>query len=97
MARGLALAGALAALAPRGSVVVDDALTSTAIADVGSAGTPIGAVTIQAADQGRAVIRTAPGTEWVLHRQRDRQLDASARKGCWSAAPTSSCAGSSPR
>src|SRR6266700_1348295 len=63
---GTALAGALAALAPRGSVVVDDALTSTAIADVGSAGVPIDAVTIQAADQGRAVIRTAPGTEWVF-------------------------------
>ena len=63
---GTALAGALAALAPRGSVVVDDALTSTAIADVGSAGVPIDAATIQAADQGRAVIRTAPGTEWVF-------------------------------
>ena|SRR5271166_2713006 len=61
-----ALADALAALAPRGSVVIDDALTSIGIVDVGSTGTPIDAVTVQAADQERAVIRTAPGSEWVL-------------------------------
>ena len=63
---GTALAAALAALAPRGTVVIDDGLTSTAISDVGSTGTPIDAVTIQAADQERAVIRTEPGTQWVF-------------------------------
>jgi hypothetical protein len=63
---GSALAGALGGLAPRGSVVVDDGLTCTAVADVGSPADPVDAVTVRAAEQGRAVLRTATRDPWVV-------------------------------
>ena len=55
------LAGALAALAPTGTIEITDGLTSTAVAPVGSAGTPVSDVTIRAQPAGRAVIRLPSG------------------------------------
>jgi hypothetical protein len=52
-----ALKDALAALAPTGTVIVTDGLTSTALSPVGSATVPVQAVSVRAADAGRAVIR----------------------------------------
>jgi hypothetical protein len=63
----ISLANALAALGPTGTVVVTDGLTLTAVAPVGSAASPIDAVSIRAADEERAVIRTAAGAQpWVF-------------------------------
>lgn len=66
-----ALKDALAAVAPTGTVVVTDGLTSTAVSAVGAAGTPIAAVTVRAVDEGRAVVRlpgssSAVARSWVL-------------------------------
>jgi hypothetical protein len=55
------LAGALAALAPAGTVAITDGLTSTAVAAVGSTATPAIDVTIRARPSGRAVIRLPAG------------------------------------
>ncbi|TQF68270.1 hypothetical protein FK531_14275 [Rhodococcus spelaei] len=61
------LPAALAALGGTGTVIVADGLTLSATAPVGSASTPIVDVTVRAADQRRAVIRTAAGAgPWIF-------------------------------
>jgi hypothetical protein len=61
------LPSALAAIGQRGTVVVQDGLTLTAVGPVGSAVAPIDAVTVRAPDQQRAVIRMPEGSEpWVF-------------------------------
>jgi hypothetical protein len=61
------LADALIALGGTGTVVIDDGLTRTGVAPVGSPGVPIGAVAVCAGDENRAVVRTAAGADpWVF-------------------------------
>lgn len=61
------LPNAITGLGKTGTVLVTDGLTLTTVAPVGSTATPIGAVTITAADQKRAVIRAAAGSApWVF-------------------------------
>ncbi|WP_428339394.1 phage tail protein [Mycobacterium sp.] len=61
------LADALTALGGTGTVVIDDGLTRTGVAPVGSPGAPIGAVAVCAGDENRAVIRTAAGADpWMF-------------------------------
>src|SRR4051794_22400769 len=63
----ITLPNALAALGDTGTLIVNDGLTLTAVAPVGSAAAPIDTVTITAADQERAVIRVDAGSEpWVF-------------------------------
>ncbi|MEU4244753.1 hypothetical protein [Actinoplanes sp. NPDC026619] len=52
---------AVLAAGPAGTVLIDDGRTIPAVTDVA-----VQTVTIRAADLGRAVIRTAPGGQWVL-------------------------------
>jgi hypothetical protein len=62
----IALRDALGAIAGSGTVIVTDGLTSTSVADVGGA-TPIGQVTVRAADEGRAVIvPKQPAAPWTF-------------------------------
>ena len=61
------LRNALAALAGSGTVVVTDGLTSTAVANVGSAGVPIVDIVVRATDERRAVVRLGGGAgPWVF-------------------------------
>jgi hypothetical protein len=61
------LAAVLATVAPQGTVVIDDGLTSTKVSDVGSGGGPIQSVAVRGADGGRGVIRLSPGDPpWTL-------------------------------
>ncbi|UWE11802.1 hypothetical protein [Actinacidiphila bryophytorum] len=63
-----ALRAALADLDGTGTVVVTDGLTSTAVADVGSADTPLADVAVRAAGAVRAVVRLdGSGGPWVFH------------------------------
>jgi len=63
----ITLSNALSALGPKGSVIITDGLTLTAVAPVGSTGSPIETVTVRAADEKRAVIRIPSGTgPWVF-------------------------------
>jgi hypothetical protein len=63
----ITLPAALAATGPTGSVVIRDGLTLTTVGPVGSAVTPIESVTVRAADEKRAVIRTAPASQpWTF-------------------------------
>jgi hypothetical protein len=57
------LPNAIAALGPTGTIVITDGRTLSAVADPP---VPITDVTIRANDEERAVIRTAPGTQWVF-------------------------------
>ena len=62
-----ALHDALLALGSAGTVVLTDGLTSTAVADLGSAAAPISNVCVHAIDESRAVIRQASGAApWVF-------------------------------
>lgn len=64
---GAAMSSALAALGPTGTVVIDDALTSSAVAPVGSVAAPVADVCVRAAEAGRAVVRlAAAGDPWVF-------------------------------
>jgi hypothetical protein len=63
----VALPGAIAAVGVRGTVVVHNGLTSSAVGPVGSVSAPVEVVTIRAADQKRAVIRVGTGSPpWVF-------------------------------
>jgi hypothetical protein len=58
---------ALSALSASGTIVVTDGLTLSDVAAVGTPATPIGSITVRAADEGRAVIRVPPGAgPWVF-------------------------------
>lgn len=57
------------AAGPAGTVVIDDGRTIPAVTDGA-----VQAVAIRAADLGRAVIRTAPGAQWVLTGAADAAL-----------------------
>jgi hypothetical protein len=59
----IALPNAIAALGATGTIVVTDGRTLSAVADPP---VPIRDVTIRGSDEERAVIRTAPGTQWVF-------------------------------
>ena len=75
----IALRDALAAIAGSGTVLITDGLTSTSVADVGTA-QPIGQVTVRAADEGRAVIvPKQPAAPWVFVGDPPGPTDATAR------------------
>lgn len=61
---GNGLAAPLAALAPTGTLEISDSLTYTQVADVGSGGAAIQAVTLRGENMRRPVIRLDPGTVW---------------------------------
>jgi hypothetical protein len=64
---GPTLPVALTVLGQTGTLVVTDALTSTAVSPVGSAAAPIADVCVRAADAGRAVVRLdAADGAWVF-------------------------------
>lgn len=63
---GNALAAPLAALAPTGTLEIADSLTYSQVADVGTGGVAIQAVTIRGENMRRPVIRMDPGTVWTL-------------------------------
>ena len=63
----ISLPDAIAALGPRGTVVITDGLTLPAAGPAGSPGAPIADITIRGDDQQRAVIRITPGTgPWIF-------------------------------
>jgi hypothetical protein len=63
---GTSLGPALAGLAPSGTARIGDSLTYTTVSDVGSVGTPIQHVRVEAFNRQRPLIRPAPGTTWTF-------------------------------